>query len=179
MFIKRNKKNGDPGAASHCSGTLGKIRSLFLPRLRGGDTRGAAAVEFALVFPVFLMFVLGIMEIGRAFWVRSSLQFAVEEAARMAMAKYTLNGWTQTEDEFATYLAGTDTAIGSFTEDVQAEAEISVLGWNPSTAEFTPTYDETSSTLTVVGTVEFNFIIPFVTLDKVNLSASTSTPLYR
>ena len=47
---------------------------------------GAAAVEMALVLPAFLAFCLGTVEFGRMYWVRSSLQYAVEEAARFALA---------------------------------------------------------------------------------------------
>lgn len=47
---------------------------------------GAAGIEAAFVLPVFVSFCLGTMEFGRMFWIRSSLQFAVEEAARYALA---------------------------------------------------------------------------------------------
>ena len=43
---------------------------------------GAAAVELALVLPVFLLFIFGITEVGRAIWIQTSLQYAVEAAAR-------------------------------------------------------------------------------------------------
>jgi len=36
--------------------------------------RGATAVEFALVAPVFLMFVLGIVDLGRLFFVKSVME---------------------------------------------------------------------------------------------------------
>jgi len=45
---------------------------------------GATAIEFAIVFPVFLVFVLGIVEFGRALWTQTALQSAVETAARCA-----------------------------------------------------------------------------------------------
>lgn len=46
------------------------------------DTRGASAVEFALVAPLFLVFVLGIMDLSAYFFVSAQLQTAVEQAAR-------------------------------------------------------------------------------------------------
>lgn len=48
--------------------------------------RGSAAVEFAILLPVFLAFLLGVVEFGRAMWIRQTLQFAVEEATRYAIA---------------------------------------------------------------------------------------------
>ncbi|MBC7908501.1 MAG: pilus assembly protein [Rhodospirillaceae bacterium] len=50
------------------------------------DRRGATAVEFALVLPVFLVLLLGTMELGRVMWAHSTLQFAAEEASRYAIA---------------------------------------------------------------------------------------------
>lgn len=47
--------------------------------------RAATAVEFAILLPVLLAFILGIMEFGRAMWIKQSLQYAVENASRMAM----------------------------------------------------------------------------------------------
>lgn len=49
------------------------------------DTRGAVAVEFALTVPFFLIFVIALIDFGRLFWIKSSMQFAVEETARYAM----------------------------------------------------------------------------------------------
>ena len=38
------------------------------------DVRGATAVEFAMIAPVLLMFIFGILEFGRAMWVHNALQ---------------------------------------------------------------------------------------------------------
>jgi hypothetical protein len=43
---------------------------------------GTAAVELAILMPVFLLFLLGIVEFGRLMWTQAALQFAVEAAAR-------------------------------------------------------------------------------------------------
>ncbi|BAS10180.1 conserved hypothetical protein [Arthrobacter sp. Hiyo4] len=44
--------------------------------------KGAVAVEFALVIPIFLMLVFGIIEFGRAFNIQVSLSEAARETAR-------------------------------------------------------------------------------------------------
>jgi Flp pilus assembly protein TadG len=49
---------------------------------RRGDERGAALVEFALVLPVLILFVFGIVEFGRAYSARIQLTSAVREGAR-------------------------------------------------------------------------------------------------
>ena len=45
--------------------------------------RGAVAVEFALLAPVLVMLLLGIMEFGRAYNVQASLSSAAREGVRV------------------------------------------------------------------------------------------------
>ena len=49
------------------------------------DSRGASAAEFALILPMFLLLVLGIIEVGRMLSTKNTLQYAVERAARCAV----------------------------------------------------------------------------------------------
>ena len=61
------------------------LRHRAAQRLQG--ERGAAIVEFALVVPVLLVLLLGIMEYSKAFNAQSSLAAAAREGARtMALA---------------------------------------------------------------------------------------------
>jgi Flp pilus assembly protein TadG len=54
-------------------------------RLREGDrTRGAAAVEFAIVLTLLLMIVFGIIDFGRAYNAKETLTQAAREGARLA-----------------------------------------------------------------------------------------------
>jgi Flp pilus assembly protein TadG len=46
--------------------------------------RGTAAVEFALVLPILLLCVLGLIEFARAIWTQATLDYAVQAAARCA-----------------------------------------------------------------------------------------------
>ena len=47
--------------------------------------RGAAAIEYAVVLPVLLIFVLGIMDTGRLLWAYVTIYRATEVAARCAI----------------------------------------------------------------------------------------------
>lgn len=58
-------------------------------RLTLRDGRGTAAVEFAILVPIFLLFIFGIFEFGRMFWTQNTLQFAADETGRYAMAHAT------------------------------------------------------------------------------------------
>ena len=68
------------------------------------NRRGAAAVEFALVVPIFFLVVLGIIEFGRATMVQANLVNAAREGARAA----TLQGETdqQVTQTVTNYLSG-------------------------------------------------------------------------
>ncbi|MEZ5944148.1 MAG: pilus assembly protein [Planctomycetaceae bacterium] len=46
--------------------------------------RGSATVELAVITPLFLMLVLGMLEFGRAFHTTSSMDSAVRDAGRLA-----------------------------------------------------------------------------------------------
>lgn len=48
-------------------------------------TRGQSAVEFALAFPVVVLLILGLVDLGRLMWAYQSLAHAVREGARYAI----------------------------------------------------------------------------------------------
>ena len=52
---------------------------------RRGDRQGVAAVEFAMVLPVFMLLVFGIVEVGRMLMVQQTLVNASREGARRAV----------------------------------------------------------------------------------------------
>ena len=62
---------------------------------------GAAAVEFALVFPVLLTFLLGTAEFGRLLWTKSLLDHAVNEAARCGSINATMCGSSNAIADYA------------------------------------------------------------------------------
>jgi Flp pilus assembly protein TadG len=49
-------------------------------------------MEFALVFPSFILLTMGVIEFGRAMWIQNTLQAAVEQAARCAVVNTTTCG---------------------------------------------------------------------------------------
>lgn len=50
------------------------------------DERGAGAAEFALILPVFLLFLLGIIDVGRYMWAVNEAEKATQIGARWAVA---------------------------------------------------------------------------------------------
>lgn len=57
------------------------------PRRQG--EHGAAAVEFALILPLFLVLILGIIDFGRLFYCEVTLNSAAREAARAVALRVT------------------------------------------------------------------------------------------
>ena len=53
------------------------------------DDRGAAMVEFAIVLPVLLLILMGIIEFGRAYNAQVSIQAAAREGARELALRHT------------------------------------------------------------------------------------------
>jgi Flp pilus assembly protein TadG len=53
-------------------------------RIRQGGRRGQALVEFALIFPVLVLLLLGIFEVGRLVFAYNTLGNAAREGARVA-----------------------------------------------------------------------------------------------
>jgi len=56
-----------------------RLSSRHFARSEGG----AAMVEFAIVLPILIMFFLGIVDFGRAFYLYNNLTNAVREGARL------------------------------------------------------------------------------------------------
>ena len=72
----------------------------LLARL-SADRRGGAIIEFAILGPVLFTMLLGAIDVGRMFYVRQSLEYATEQAARY----YSLNP-TSATSTITTYLQG-------------------------------------------------------------------------
>lgn len=56
------------------------VRGLLWRLVRARD--GVEAIEFAIIFPVLMLFLLGCIEFARLWWTQSELQYAAEAAAR-------------------------------------------------------------------------------------------------
>jgi len=76
-------------------GTRGRLAALA----KACD--GTTAVETALVLPAFLLLLFAIIEAGFLFWTQTTLQSAVEAAARCAVVNTTLCGSTSAIQTYA------------------------------------------------------------------------------
>ena len=53
------------------------------------DRRGTTAIEYAIILPALLLFLLGILDTGRLLWTYSALYRGAEAAARCAAVNVT------------------------------------------------------------------------------------------
>ncbi len=132
--------------------------------------KGTAAVEFALVAPVFTLIIFGAVEMGRALQVQSALDNAVREGCRgFAERTATLSsGWQTGTAAYAQYLVTdslSNASLGINTANVTVTAVSSAV-----------TISGLSLTqVTVTATVPYSkvaYLTPF--LIKNNLSATVS-----
>jgi len=101
---------------------------------------GAAAVEFAMIGPVFVLMLLGIAAYGGYFWLAHSVQQLANDGARAAIA-----GLSQSErtslaqgtvaSEETSYAAFTPSLM-SVTETEQAEALTVTVSYNAANSGF-------------------------------------------
>jgi Flp pilus assembly protein TadG len=117
---------------------------------------GSVAVEFALIIPVALVILVGIVEVGRAMWIRASLQFAVEEGARYMMVH-------QNADD----------------ADLTAFALDKLAGIDPASVDLSLLRETVDGTdfVTVSATFQFHYVASLITGEPFLLTGSSRAPL--
>ncbi len=144
------------------------------PRRLWRNRQGSMAIEFAFVGPLFIVILMAVLEFGRMFWHQSSLQFAVEQVGRVAMAEYTRSYWADDSQS--------DSALATIVKNTAAASDNdNIVGWDGDSVTFSYT-TETSGTpnfLVVTGTVNFEFLVPLIPVPDITLRARTRVPLIK
>ncbi|MCL5677285.1 MAG: pilus assembly protein [Firmicutes bacterium] len=105
----------------------------------GRDEKGQSLVEFALVVPILLLLVLGIMEFGRAYSANLTLQNATREGARLAVT------------------GATDAQITQHVKDSAPTLDVSRLN-----VSVTPSTRRQGDNVMVTVTYDFNYLTPLI-----------------
>jgi Flp pilus assembly protein TadG len=108
------------------------------------DERGAAAVEFGLIFPLIVLILFGIIEFGRAWNVRQTLTDAAREGARVAVVAERANlSSAQLADSVARVVrrAAARASLDSTKLVIEANASTGVGGVSGSQARVSLTYE--------------------------------------
>ncbi|MDA8435223.1 MAG: pilus assembly protein [Actinomycetales bacterium] len=106
---------------------------------RRRDARGSAVVEFAVVVPMLMLVVLGVLQVGLALHVRSTITSAAAEGARVAAVSGgdTAAGVRRTRQALSATLAEgvVDSVVarrtasgGVATVDVEVRARLPLVG---------------------------------------------------
>lgn len=142
---------------------IGTSRRRFAP---WRDRSGTSAIEFALLFPVFIVLFLGIVEFGRLLWMQSSLQQAVEAGARCAA----VSGCTVNPADYA--------AAQMFALNVSSSIFQVKLGAN--CAIYDPHVDPNNPPIIsgdlVKASLPFKFMVPTLFPWTITLSAQSCRP---
>ena len=91
---------------------------------RDGGKAGQSMVEFALILPIFVLLVFGILDIGRAVYAYHTINNAATEGARVAIVNQTL---ATIQDRAASRAVG----VGVLAADVTVDYRTSALPDTP------------------------------------------------
>jgi len=78
-----------------------------MSRHRRRSSRGQGLVEFALVFPLFMLLLMGMVDLGRAVFAYNTITNSAREAARLAIVNQTEADITKRAGDMSTSLAVT------------------------------------------------------------------------
>ena len=132
-----------------------KLPNLRMVRRLRNDTRGAMAVEFALILPVFLVMLFGTLEVGNVLFAKSTLQQGIETAGRYAMV----------------HLTATTSEI-----EAEAVAQSSYLGSLSPTFTVSQTVISGITYSVISVTADYSMMTPFFTGKTITLSSQVSVP---
>ena len=79
-------------------------KRMIFRRGRRRRARGSTVVEFAVVLPLLMTILFGIIEFGWMFSIRQSLQNAAREGCRLAVLKTTVDPYTNVIDRITSML---------------------------------------------------------------------------
>lgn len=140
---------------------------LRLVRRLSQNQSGAAFIEFAIAGPIVLMALIACLEFGRYFWVRNTLEFAVEEAGR-----YAILNRTATQTDIQTQVRNRVAGIPSSSIDVTV---VSTDATNLVYKTITATYN--SHIADGKPSSSFRFVTGFLPVKMLTLEAKTRVPV--
>jgi Flp pilus assembly protein TadG len=95
---------------------VGVVMKTIRDRTRTRKARAAAVVEFAVVTPLLITLLFGIMEYGHVFMVRQSMVTAAREGCRIAVLQTTTDPYTEVTDRIAELMNGA--GVSNYTVDM-------------------------------------------------------------
>jgi hypothetical protein len=132
------------------------------------DRRGASAAEFALVLPLLVLFILGMIDAARFMWETNRVEKATQMGARMAVVTQPVSTGLATQD----YLG-----VGGLTQgDIIPRSALGVVSCGRSSCTCTPTCPNNAA---VANATAFDQIFARMQLMKPDISPDEVTVSYR
>jgi len=122
-----------------------------------GHSRGTSLLEFTLTVPIFVVMLVGMIDLGRAVWTKHMLHNAVTDVARYASVHSEKSGQP----------------VG--TSDLMSWAKTRAVGLANDRLSVMTVYDghnQPGGVVRVQMSYVFEPIVPFLPLDNVSLSSS-------
>lgn len=150
----------------------------WLPKMH--NEKGQGLVEFALVLPILLLIVFGIVDLSRLAYHNALLNQAAKETLRLASVGHEISVISERIDHLMLPLVGDVTTTVSTDADDQGEAATKIIlnpaNGNSVTAYLTPVYSgslERGDTIRISLSYEMEFITPIANIFayKANLKA--------
>lgn len=135
-------------------------------REREHGEQGASAVEFALILPLLLLLVFGIIQFGLVFFGYQGLQASAREGARFASRP---EATTVEADQRVRSSTAFDSTTWTTSCPVTGEGQICIT-WTPNQAQ--PCKDRSGETVAVDVSIWFSNIVPMVPWNGTALTAS-------
>lgn len=147
-----------------------------LPRfLPSRSERGATAAEFAMVLPILILFLFGIIDIGRFMWTWNQAEKATQMGVRMAVVTEMVPGGLYTADFSPTLGQGVPVPVANFPGVTCSKPSSSV------SCTYSPACTGTCPVLTPVNSTAFNGVVtrmhrflPAITANKVKIEYANS-----
>ncbi len=149
--------------------------------------RGAIAVEFAIILPVLMLFVFGIVDFGHAWFVKQVLQNSCREGARYATRYQTDNGGNRVLPNGLTpsiqnYIlqttvenGGSGTGLNSLLPpSAGAQVTPSGPGFNETVADNLPLKDLTVTVTAKKDWFILHKLVPGITSDHVDITVAAT-----
>jgi Flp pilus assembly protein TadG len=130
------------------------MKNMVSRRFNKRSEKGAAALEFAIIVPVLLLLVLGLMDIGRLLLVNMSLLSAAQQGARVSA----MNSSVADSTLISTIRAGMPDAITRLS--VLGNCVATVTSTCVSGSASTKCAGTNTGTTTVSATVTFYWLTP-------------------
>jgi len=146
---------------------------------RGSRRRGQALVEFALILPVFLLIIFGIIDAGRLIFTYNTIASSARNAARVAIVNQSTVGTTTCDTTSATAWPTGCAIFSGINLDVQ-NADVAISYRTPSdTADCTVLSIGCLAVVTVTG--HYQPLTPIIgqIIGPVTLSSTSKVPIER